>query len=1003
MPGGAPVFLLSSNNLLSSPYLSFSYFGIMRFSTLVPFTLLASVIQAAVVVHYQYDTAIETVTPSAVYVTVTADADVDTVMDTVTSVTTIYTAKSTPTVTVSGSVITTVSSVTVAPVTQYTSYPTTAATGSSLDVSKYASSSVTLAANTATKEAVNSTIVAVVSAAKSTLSTSYVSSSGAAAASSSGFSSSSSISGASSADSSISNSASTSSGISSSSISGSSASPASSGVESSSSSTVETSSSSTVETSGITSLISSSTAVSSAGVYTTTYVSSVAGSGSGSGAASNYYSNGNIMSAIATDAPASVFSSASLDITMPTGVNNGGSAIHTNKFYANLFLGEQQEPVYCQPYSVWWSQDSDYYGFAISYVTPSQRVFGPTATLSTVEYYTNPIGLISAAFSAEEFSSSTMLLSTSNFDTFSVTATLSLSSGGSIDFPLALGMGLVTAKYNSLTPRIFSQLGFKTVTKGTGITTSSGSVDKYVAELFNGITWVIYVSRSSDDDFTLTVDNNYQITGSKSVDSMVIQIGVLADINSEATLDSAAGIYATGVTLDATVSDDVATYTLDYSTEGSSESGNMLLYALHHHVDSFTSDMSGSSTSFYMNSPTKGNMTGYLTNKFIMSETLHTSMQFMPWSSKSSYTGVSYDSDELTTIASALSSEMNQDISSMTDVSSTYTAGKIIDKFAYMLLVAKDILQDETSAKSLLSSLKTAFSTWTSNTQPIPLIYDTLFKGVTSSGAQDGGDPNTDYGSPYYNDHHFHYGYWVHAAAIIAYADSAYGGTWAADNKDWVNSLVRDVANPSSDDTYFPVFRMFDFYNGHSWAAGLFESGDGKNEESTSEDVNFAYGMKLWGKVINDTSMEARGDLMLSVLARSLDSYFLMKDDNSVQPSKIIGNKVTGISYENKVDHTTFFGTNEEYIQGIQMVPITPASGLTRSPEFVSEEWDEKLESIVGDLDSGWLGILRSNQALIDPDSAYTFFSQSDFSTAWLDNGASLTWYLALSAGLKGN
>lgn len=974
----------------------------MKFFNLIPFIFLASVIQAAVVVHYEYDTAIETVTPSAVYVTVTADADIDTVMDTVTSVTTIYTAKSSPTVTVTGSVITTVSSVTVAPVTQYTSYPTTAASGSSLDVSKYASSSVTLAAVAATEGSpVNSTIVTVISDASSTLATSYVSSSDI-MASSTGVTSTAAASHHSSFSSGVSADSSTVIGVSSSSSA--SGSSFSSGLQTSSSSTISSSGSSTVETSGVTSAASSSAAAatSSAAVYTTTYVSSVAGSGSGAGAASNYYSNGNIMSAIATGAPASVFSSASLDITMPTGVNNGGSAIHTNKFYANLFLGKQQEPVYCQPYSVWWSQDSSYYGFAISYSTPSQRVFGPTASLSTVEYYSNPIGLISAAFSAEEFSSSNMLLSTSNFDTFSVTATLSLSAGGSIDFPLALGMGLVTAKYNSLTPRIFSQLGFKTVTKGTGITTSSGSVDKYVSELFNGMTWVIYVSKSSDDDFTLTVDNNYQITGSKSVDSMIIQIGALADTSSESTLDSAAGIYATGVTLDATVSDDVATYTLDYSTEGSSESGNMLLYALHHHVDSFTSEMSNCGTSFYMNSPTKGNMTGYLTNKFVMSETLHTSMQFMPWSSSSSYTGVSYDSDELTAIASALSGEMNQDISSMTDVSSTYTSGKIIDKFAYMLLVAKDILQDDTSAKSLLSSLKTAFSTWTSNNQPIPLFYDTLFKGVTSSGAQNGGDPNTDYGSPYYNDHHFHYGYWVHAAAIVAYADSAYGGTWADDNKDWVNSLIRDVANPSSDDTYFPVFRMFDFYNGHSWAAGLFESGDGKNEESTSEDVNFAYGMKLWGKVIDDTAMEARGDLMLSVLARSLDSYFLMKDDNTVQPSKIIGNKVTGISYENKVDHTTFFGTNEEYIQGIQMVPITPASGLTRSQEFVTQEWDEKLESIVGGLDSGWLGILRSNQALIDPDSAYSFFAQSDFSTAWLDNGASLTWYLALAAGLKG-
>ncbi len=54
--------------------------------------------------------------------------------------------------------------------------------------------------------------------------------------------------------------------------------------------------------------------------------------------------------------------------------------------------------------------------------------------------------------------------------------------------------------------------------------------------------------------------------------------------------------------------------------------------------------------------------------------------------------------------------------------------------------------------------------------------------------------------------------------------------------------LVRDVANPSAQDNYFPFSRNFDWYHGHSFAKGLFESGDSKDEESSSEDVMFAYG-----------------------------------------------------------------------------------------------------------------------------------------------------------------
>jgi hypothetical protein len=41
--------------------------------------------------------------------------------------------------------------------------------------------------------------------------------------------------------------------------------------------------------------------------------------------------------------------------------------------------------------------------------------------------------------------------------------------------------------------------------------------------------------------------------------------------------------------------------------------------------------------------------------------------------------------------------------------------------------------------------------------------------------------------------------------------------------------------------------------------------------------------------------MEARGNLMLSILARSLQNYFLLESSNVNQPANFIGNKVTGI------------------------------------------------------------------------------------------------------------
>jgi len=125
-----------------------------------------------------------------------------------------------------------------------------------------------------------------------------------------------------------------------------------------------------------------------------------------------------------------------------------------------------------------------------------------------------------------------------------------------------------------------------------------------------------------------------------------------------------------------------------------------------------------------------------------------------------------------------------------------------------------------------------------------------------------------------------------------------------------------------------------------------------------------------------------------------------MTSDNEVHPRQFIDNKVAGILFENKADHTTYFGGNIEYIQGIHMLPLLAASGLARTPEFILEEWttyfsDGRADEISG----GWKGIVYGNYALVYPDEAWEFFNSSTFNPAWLDGGASLTWYLAFAAG----
>jgi endo-1,3(4)-beta-glucanase len=74
--------------------------------------------------------------------------------------------------------------------------------------------------------------------------------------------------------------------------------------------------------------------------------------------------------------------------------------------------------------------------------------------------------------------------------------------------------------------------------------------------------------------------------------------------------------------------------------------------------------------------------------------------------------------------------------------------------------------------------------------------------------------------------------------------------------------------------------------------------------------------MKLWGNVLGDAPMEARGNLMLGIMKRSMNNYMLLSSGNTVHPASFIGNKVSGILFENKADHTTYFGDLPQYIQG---------------------------------------------------------------------------------------
>lgn len=680
-----------------------------------------------------------------------------------------------------------------------------------------------------------------------------------------------------------------------------------------------------------------------------------------------------------------------------TGVQKSGP-VQTNKFFSNFFLGDQTGPTYTFPYAVSWSRGKGpaaSWGLAISHTEAKQRVFGPVKHNGAAQYFINPVGIQSMILSARELAKNTVL-TVDAVTAFSARVNLKkdAASAPTIKFPLVQGMAYVTGQFTGGTPMIQSGVYFKSMTKVA--TNPKSNVVKYNFLLEDGTTWRVYGHSTSGSVLDLKIVNNGLAQATRTFTGVVQITKDPKTTGSEKLLDDGAGIYPVGLSMTGSASGTTGTYSFNFVRSGHAV-GNLYMYALPHHVNSFDADTRRRLQTTRLQTTTKGIAAAVQGNKWTMVEgALPTSMDLAPWDLSKGGPRKAIKGPTMATIKKFAQVEVSQDMNAQSNLDSMYFSGKALLKFAQIIYVINDLLGDKALAQAGLVKLKAAFATFASNKQKYPLVYESAWGGLVSSASYATGDAHIDFGNTYYNDHHFHYGYHILAAAYIGYLDKA----WAAQNKDYVNTLVRDIMNPTTKDTWFPQSRNFDWYHGHSWAHGLYASLDGKNQESSSEDMTATYGVKMWGTVIGDAAMVARANIQLAVTTRSLQQYYLYTSDNGVQPSNFIGNKVAGILFENKIDHTTFFDPNIEAIQGIHMIPVHAPTALARSKTFIKQEWDAFFSSgRIDKVNNGWKGVAYANYAVIEPKRAWDFFNSASFKPNWLDGGASRTWYLAYAAG----
>jgi len=293
----------------------------------------------------------------------------------------------------------------------------------------------------------------------------------------------------------------------------------------------------------------------------------------------------------------------------------------------------------------------------------------------------------------------------------------------------------------------------------------------------------------------------------------------------------------------------------------------------------------------------------------------------------------------------------------------SYICGKYLHNVARLALIADD-LKEFGIRTELLGYLKKSLHLWldgivadgkaidpATNTVDDTFVYDTTNGGtITSLGLL---DHKKDYSNRAYVDHMFHYGYYIYAASVVSALDKE--SNWLAVNKEKVDLLVRDIANPSMEDKFFPIVRMFDWFRMQNIAdAG--PDANGGNTESSSESINSNYALATWGAVTGNSSFQTLAAIMTAAEIRTAQAFYQVTPDTPYlkdieSPSVTVTVKLPNggagtrdikpsseptmnILRSNIVETNTFFGPLLANRIGINLLPISPIS------EFViSTDW----------------------------------------------------------------
>lgn len=300
----------------------------------------------------------------------------------------------------------------------------------------------------------------------------------------------------------------------------------------------------------------------------------------------------------------------------------------------------------------------------------------------------------------------------------------------------------------------------------------------------------------------------------------------------------------------------------------------------------------------------------------------------------------------------------------------TYWTGKAMAALAHLMSSA-ELVGDTEAAAQLDTLIRRRLAQWFSGAGQTAFVRDRAIGTVL-------GYPE-EYGSvAAMNDHHFHYGYWIMAAALIARRDPDWVSS--ASNGAMIQALIADIATADRDRADFPFLRNFDAYAGHSWAGGDgIYFGQGNNQESSSEAINAWAALILWGEETGNRALRDLGIYLYAHEASAIMDYWLDVKGRILAPE--FGKPLASMVFGGKYAYSTWWTEEPRQIQGINLLPITPASTyLSISPEYsrrfvdglrdARERYDRSGQSDGTPADI-WQDVIAGFVALNDPEAGF--------------------------------